>query len=455
MDIMDTNINNYSIEEIINLLKINEYNCELDNIFFNVIELLDKINNTYDIDDINDKKNILVFFRNCFYKICSFYNLNPSENMKKIIESKLLINKLNFQINETENREATQFVGALPIKIPEAATISSNIDKYARGLVNPLQRETIKNILIINSKFRDQVPKFIFDKNNSSTDFSIMLTETFNNVVSLKLASLEFMNSYYSISEYLKTNIFTINTYNLNTTTNEITNLYTREITINEGSYTSDIMVLTLNAIFDADISLNMITTSYNQVKGKILFVIKEFPPTPPPLGTEYAFDLIFTISADKTRPLFLNYGWLMGFQKDKYIFSTEYVKTATFTKEIGFNSEAPLDFTGTKFFLLEVTDYNNNSPDVVKYNIYDKYGFNIKDILAKIPNVSSAYSLIFEDSSDRVFKTRKYFGPVKLQKLRIRLLDENGKLVDLNRGDIVISFEVELLDVPYKNKVY
>jgi hypothetical protein len=455
MDRMDTNINNYSIEEIINLIKINEYNCELDNIFFNVIELLDKINNTYDTDDINHKKNILLFFRNCFYKICSFYNLNPSESMKKIIDSKLLINKLNFQINEIENKEANQFVGALPIKIPEATTISSNIDKYARGLVNPLQRETINNILTINSKFRDQVPKFIYDKNNSSTDFSIMLTEPFNNVVSLKLASLEFMNSYYSISEYLKTNIFTIQTYNLNTTTNAITNLYTKEITIKEGSYTSDIMVLTLNEIFDTDVSLNMITTSYNQVKGKIFFVIKDVPPTPPPPGTEYAFNLNFTISEDKTRPLFLNYGWLMGFQKDEYIFSTEYVKIATPTKEIGFNSEAPLDFTGTKFFLLEVTDYNNNSPDVLKYNANDRYGFNVKDILAKIPNVSSAYSLIFEDSSDRVFKIRKYFGPVKIQKLRIRLLDENGKLVDLNRGDIVISFEVELLDVPYKNKVY
>lgn len=454
MDTMDTNIHNYSIAEILNLIKINEYNCELDNIFCIVIELLDKINDTYITDDINNKRNVLFFFRNCFFKICNFYNLNPSESMKRNIDSKLLINTLNFSINETKNKEADQFIGALPIKIPEATTISTNIDKYARGLVNPLQRETINNILTINSKFRDQVQKFTYDKNNSSTDFSVMLTEPFNNVVSLKLSSLEFMNSYYSISEYLKTNIFTIKTYNLNTTTNVITNLYTREITINEGSYTSTIMTTTLNAIFDADPNLNMITTSYNPVKGKIFFVIKEFPTVPPPAGTEYAFDLNFTISSDRTRPIFLNYGWLMGFQKNEYIFSTEYVKTVTPTKEIGFNSEAPLDFTGTKFFLLEVTDFNNNSPDVLKYNINDKYGFNVKDILAKIPNVSSAYSLIFEDSSDRVFKTRKYFGPIRLQKLRIRLLDENGKLVDLNRGDIVISFEVELLDVPYKNKV-
>lgn len=454
MDKMDTDINNYSIEEILALIKINEYNCELDNIFCIVIELLDEINDSYVIDDISNKKSILLFFRQCFYKICNFYNLYPSENMKKNIDSKLIINQLNYPINETINKEEDQFIGALPIKVPEATTVSSNIDKYARGVVNPLQRETINNILTINSKFRDQVPKFIYDKNNTSTDFSIMLTEPFNNVVSLKLASLEFMNSYYSISEYLKTNIFTIKTYNLNTTTNAITNLYTREITINEGSYTSDTMVTTLNAIFDADASLNMVTTTYNGLKGKIYFLIKDPPPAPPPAGTEYAFNLIFTISEDKTRPIFLNYGWIMGFQKEEYIFLTDYVKTVTPTKEKGFNPEASLDFTGTKFFLLEVNDYNNNSPAVLKYNTNDRYWFNVKDILAKIPNVSSAYSLIFEDSSDRVFKTRKYFGPVKLQKLRIRLLDENGKLVDFNGADIVISFEVELLDVPYKNKV-
>jgi hypothetical protein len=73
---------------------------------------------------------------------------------------------------------------------------------------------------------------------------------------------------------------------------------------------------------------------------------------------------------------------------------------------------------------------------------------------LARIPNVSPTFSVVFEDSSDRVFKTRKYFGPVKLQKLRIRLLDENGRVIDLNGSEVVVSFDVEALEVPYKNKI-
>lgn len=451
MDKMDTDINNYSIEEILNLIKINEYNCELDNIFCIVIELLDEINDSYVIDDISNKKSILLFFRQCFYKICSFYHLNPSESMKRNIDSKLIINSINYPINETKNKEEDQFVGALPIKVPEATTISSNIDKYARGLVNPLQRETINNILTINSKFRDYNTKFVYDKNSSTTDFSIILTEPFNNVVSLKLASVELTNSYYSISEYLKTNIFTIKTYNLDLTTNAITNLYTREITINEGKYTSASLVSALNAIFLADVDLAMVDVSYNVLKEKLIFSI--IPGFLPPAGTEYAFDLIFTISADKTRPIFLNLGWLFGFKKDIYIFLEDYVKTETPTKVVGFNPESTLDLLGTKIFLLEVTDFNNNSPAVLKYNTNDRHWVNIKDVLAQFPNKKSTYSVISEDSSDRIFKNRKYFGPVKLQKLRIRLLDENGKVVDLNDSEMIISFEIEMLDVPYKNK--
>jgi hypothetical protein len=380
--------------------------------------------------------------------------------MKRNIDSKLIINQLNYPMNETKNKEEDQFVGALPIKVPEATTVSSNIDKYARGLVNPLQRETINNILTINSKFRDyttkfrdHTTKFIYDKNSSTTDFSIILTEPFNNVVSLKLASMELTNSYYSISEYLKTNIFTIKTYNLNTTTNAITNLYTREIIINEGKYTSTTLVSALNAIFLADVNLAMIYATYNVLKEKLIFAIIPGYLPPPPIGTEYAFDLIFTISADKTRPIFLNLGWLFGFKKEEYIFLGDYVKIETPTKVVGFNPESTLDLLGTKIFLLEVTDFNNNSPAVLKYNTNDRQWFNIKDVLAQIPNKKSTCSIISEDSSDRIFKNRKYFGPVKLQKLRIRLLDENGKVVDLNDSEMIISFDIEMLDVPYKNK--
>ena len=46
----------------------------------------------------------------------------------------------------------------------------------------------------------------------------------------------------------------------------------------------------------------------------------------------------------------------------------------------------------------------------------------------------------------------RQYFGPVRINKLRIRLLDDYGRVVNLNGGDLVISLEIETLNMPYKN---
>jgi len=440
MNQLDTDIDNYSNADILDLLKIPEQNCKIDTLFLRVAEILDLINETC----TSNKKNLLVFFRKCFYKLCRVYQLSPTEYMIKTLD----------QAQQQAQQQAEQdlvpkrdnFIGALPPKVPELATISSNVDKYARGLVNPLQRETVNTLLTINSKFRTN------EKQTTTTDFSVLLTEPINNVVALKLASVELMNSYYAVSDYLKTNIFTIETYKINTTTQAQTDFYKREIQLSEGGYNSTLMVTALNTLFLADPSLNMVSTSYNDLKGRIYFFLN--PPLPPPAGTQYAFNLYFTISAEPTRPLFLNLGWLLGFKKAAYIFTLDYTSAATSTKEIGFNPESPLDFTGTKFFLLEVTDYNNNAPAVLKYNTNDNYWFNIQDILARIPNVSPAFSVVFEDSSDRVFKTRKYFGPVKLQKLRIRLLDENGRVIDLNGSEVVVSFDVEALEVPYKNKI-
>lgn len=451
---MDTNINNYSTKEILQLIKLSEKECSLDNVYYVITDILKKIKAT---ENLENKKEILVFFNHCFTKICQIYHYHPSETMKQnidfILEQPPPVNT-NEEHQQQEHQQQEQpvpyvdkFVGTLPVKVPDIVTIGTNQDKYARGLVNPLKRETIKNILTIHSKFRQ-------DLTQSTTDFSVTINEPFNNVVALKLASIELMNSYYAISDYLKTNRFTVETYLLDNITNAVSNFYSREIQISEGSYNIDNIYPVINDIFNADLSLNILSTVYNSTKGKIFFRLKEFPIIPPPSGKKYAFNLVFSVYDDINRPIFCNMGWLFGFTKSKYTFLTDYVSVATTTKEIGFNPEAPFDCTGTKFFLLEVNDYNNNSPAVLKYNIQDKYSFNVKDILAKIPNTSTTYCIIFEDSSDRIFKSRNYFGPVKLNKLRIRLLDDNGRVVNLNNSDVVISLEIESLDVPYKNMI-
>jgi hypothetical protein len=137
------------------------------------------------------------------------------------------------------------------------------------------------------------------------------------------------------------------------------------------------------------------------------------------------------------------------------------YQHKATNILNVGINPQAIVNLIGTHYFLLEVDDYNKNQSEVfrsnteLKYNHESTFNYSVFNVLARIPNTADFFNLIFEDSSDRVFKNRRYFGPVRLSKLKFRLLDENGVVVNLNNNDIIINLEIESLNSPYKNQNY
>jgi hypothetical protein len=54
MNQLDTEINNYSIADILKLMKLSEENCALDTLFLRTLEILDIINET----GTSNKKNI-------------------------------------------------------------------------------------------------------------------------------------------------------------------------------------------------------------------------------------------------------------------------------------------------------------------------------------------------------------------------------------------------------------
>ena len=128
--------------------------------------------------------------------------------------------------------------------------------------------------------------------------------------------------------------------------------------------------------------------------------------------------------------------------------YSPHYQDASTNVLNIGFNPEAVANLIGTHYFLLEVDDFNKNQAAVfrsnteLKQNNINTFSYNVSNVLARIPNTADYFSILFEDSSDKVFKTRKYFGPVKISKLKIRLLDENGVVVNLNNNDIIINLQ-------------
>lgn len=489
---MDLNIDNYNIDELLNLFNIKEKDSNIDTLQENLSKSITLINN--EVDNLpEDKDSLIDFYTKAAFKILnnkkSTENFIKNKNINYVEKEPLLNNSLIDENNKIVNRELID--GGVRQPIPPVYTINTNNNNFSQGIVNPLERETITTLLSINSKFRDSYSK-------SSTDFSIELNEPYNNVVSIKLASMELMNSYYTISEYLRTNFFTIEYFQYNSSTLDISinSVFVKHFTIPDGNYNILELVDTINNnIFENNDpstpgnSIRLVETIYHPIKGKVNFILGDASGNPPDPSYNWGFNISFRDKHLPKRPAFLNIGWILGYRDLEYYFFEQptpnpspcdfdffnykyispckdgylpyYQFKTTNILNIGFNPQSIANTTGTHYFLLELDDYNKNQSVVfksntqLKHNIQEPFTYNLSNILARIPNTADYFSMIFEDSSDRVFKSRKYFGPVRLSKFKIRLLDENGVVVNLNNNDMVINLEIETLNTPYKNLVY
>jgi hypothetical protein len=52
----------------------------------------------------------------------------------------------------------------------------------------------------------------------------------------------------------------------------------------------------------------------------------------------------------------------------------------------------------------------------------------------------------VVDNGGDFIFKKRSYFGPVKLEKMHIKLLNKFGEMLELNRNDFSFSLELEVM---------
>ena len=311
------------------------------------------------------------------------------------------------------------------------------------------------------------------------TDFSVELTTPYRDVVALRVAAMSFDNFYYPVSEYLGTNMFALTVFRYDTTAPDpaasVTAQYSGMIVIDDGYYGVADMVAMLKtkiSVLAAGVhpSFGAVDVSYNALKNKIVFRVDEAGAGVPPLsnGDAYGFNIYFSAgsgsgwsscvnnslgdftnynASNPNRPLYMNLGWMLGYREGSYNFFTTYNTVATPLMMVGFNPEGCVSLNGTSNFFLEIDDYNNNHPRVVDYNCNTNNSYNFNNLISRIPNTTSTTTpfttLMYEDDTNRIFKTRKYFGPVSLNKLRIRLLDDNGVPVNINEGAFVITLGV------------
>ena len=418
---MDLNLDNYSDIDIINLLHLpikNTYTLpELKN---NTLDHVNVIINAND-DVIGDKREVTNFFIKAFLRLAKKYKIEVDPFQMQEFESV----KVGLLVPLRENHIVKQN-NSFVVKHTDAEPIDTFNSHLKAGMINPLKRKETKRILNLNTRFRNNY------KSTISTNFIFSLPFMLKNVVSLKLLSNEFPTAVYTFSDKLCSNTFDIITYNILLGAEQ--NVVTTTITIPNGTYPPEDLIAYLTANWFNVAPLNNVAVSVNKNTGKFTF-------SKATLGNAY-FSLDFSCK-DKNPcsytthgeidPMQLTAGWLMGFRKTKYVTK----KTQDNPSHL-YTGEGLYDFHGTRYFLLSVNDYKNNHGT----NIISPFQ---EDCLADNNIIAKISSDCCKDSCCQHIK-RTYFGPVSLTKLEIKLMDEYGRILDMNNMDYSLSFELEIL---------
>ena len=86
--------------------------------------------------------------------------------------------------------------------------------------------------------------------------------------------------------------------------------------------------------------------------------------------------------------------------------------------------------------------------PLYVNNNFYAAFNSSIlnKNILARISLQANNFNILQQNNLNLISTPREYFGPINLQTMNVQLLDEYGRIVDLNNMDF--SFCLNLTTV-------
>jgi hypothetical protein len=309
---------------------------------------------------------------------------------------------------------------------PDALFIYSQPSEFFQGNMNPLSTRILTQCMNIDTRFRENLDK------TQSSDFTIQLPTKFNKVVSMQLSALEFPVDFYSISAKYGNNFLYLGVVfqdivdpSLNKTTHDI-------FIVPDGNYTTNDLVETLNnLICPLDSSGNVKYPddifSYIQFKldenasgsGSRKLTIES---TGPYASNIKSLILDFTKDIDGNEDLIvpsIKIGWNLGFTKYKYSGQSQYT------------AETVMDVNTFRYVYLAVDDFqktaNNYFTTVFGESILTP------DILARISTKGMANDIGVKGDIRVVTEPRKYFGPVDIQRLRIRLYDAYGRIVPMN----------------------
>ena len=448
---MDTvepnNILSYTIAELMEVLKIDD--LEKENVVYNSNNLINQaINeNNYPLAEFyEDVKNNLIEF------IETFDSENENEEQSE-------------NNNDNENEPMDEYYTS----------------EVKEGDINPLVNKTEKRFIVLDSQY---LPEGV-----SKTNFVANLSEKIKRVINIKLHSYSIPFNWYLISSQKRNNVI----YLL------LNNNEKETILIDDGNYSTTQMVAELNSKLKQKLNINTDTVTYNESTGKIKFNLPTnqvekiifFDKSEPYLLSNE--DNIFsTLRSYKN----LTLGWILGFREDEVT-----------VQESGNISDVIPDLKGPRYLYLVVDDFKRNHTtnnlvtitnidenisvpsyfnhhmplnetdcndnivtvlpsaprtltqaqiytinEVMKHKNRTNYYSNSpneSDILAVIPLKHNGLTIgdrIVETSGQLQDNKREYNGPVDLDRIGVKLMDDTGFIVDLNGSDWTLTLMYEYI---------
>ena len=393
MDGLDLNIDNYSTLELFSLMGAN-VNSDVLSLKNQVQTKYKQLRSIHGLTD-NDREKLIIFVQEVYQKLLEYTKIQKENELLMADQLKTL------RVQELTEHKPMETVATFP-------------QKYAAGVINPLEKRTITKIVNIDSLFR---VNFYTTKSNI---FDIMLPAPIKNVLSMKVRALELPKCVYIFNVLNKTNQFQI-----------VIGGVKYLIEVREGNYTGEELVSYLNTfVFNG--LLENIRASFDNKYQRIVF----------DSSGSTAFDLDFTVPEYPNRSITLNMGWIMGFRKPYYTYYDDYVFYVDMSHDIGFNADACYTGTIFRYLFLSVNEFKNNYNDTIIPVFTNNSTLTINNVLAILRYDPERQMIVSGHSAD----LREYFGPVSIEKLKITLYDEFGRLAPISNVDYSFQLELECL---------
>jgi hypothetical protein len=284
--------------------------------------------------------------------------------------------------------------------------------------------DVVRHVINIDSRFRDP------EQDSTAASFYFSLLSPVRNVLRIRVTSIEFPNNYPFFTP-LRRNVTVRVWYRLSAEEARYADLV-----VDAGNYTAGDMVDTLNAAAAAaqtagalPAGMNL-TVTFSEITGKFTFK-----------ATRY-FGLDTTVSGFNRR-FDYGLGYYLGLSRGMHRSAV----TADGKETVV--SDGCASFQGDNYLLLQVNDFTCVTQTVATNDsTWLPSGRSKEELvaLAKVVLREPKNYMTFDDYAGQHAKEVVFPSPVDLSRLRIRVLDPYGEVVDMCTAQF--SFSLEVLEI-------